>query len=95
MKSPTHPFLRPTALVAATLALAASSVFAQTVILTDSFDTVGVGNTGFNDNASLLLDQAGSLAPLTYALASTGWDGYIQRGAGSRMLLAGYDAPNG
>lgn len=62
-------------------------------LLSDNFNTVGVGNTAFNDITSLAADQDGSLSPLSYAISSTGWDGYIQRGAGGRMLLAGYDFP--
>ena len=42
MKLSIHPFLRPPALAAFSLALAATSVFAQTTLLSDSFDTVGV-----------------------------------------------------
>lgn len=77
--------------------LSAGFASAQTLLLSDNFDTVGVGNTEppFNGAAALAADQAGTLAPLTYSLASTGWDGYIQRGNGDQMLLAGYDFPEG
>jgi hypothetical protein len=70
---------------------------APLTLFTDSFDTVGVGASEppFNNNASLVADQTGSVAPLTYAFISPGWDGYIQRGSGGQMLLAGYDAPEG
>jgi hypothetical protein len=72
--------------------LLAGSASAQTTLLTDSFDTVGVGGA-FNDSGALAADQTGTLAPLSYSRVVTGfgWEGFVQRGNGAEMLLAGND----
>jgi len=70
--------------------LAAGPASAQTILLTDSFDT-SVFRDSFNSR--IAADQTGTLAPLGYAIAGDSWEGFIQSGNGGNLLLAGYD-PN-
>jgi autotransporter-associated beta strand protein len=89
MKSKRHlHLLRPSALAAATLALAASSAFSQTLLLSDNFDTAALGPAAFNDSAALTADQSGTAATKDYNVSvGGGWDGAFQRGNGGTMLM--------
>ena len=86
MKSPNYSFFRPVALVAAPLALVATSAFAQTLLLSDNFDTASLGNGNFNND--IAADQSGTAAPKTYTtVLGGGWDGAYQRGNGGNWLM--------
>jgi hypothetical protein len=79
---------RPAALAAATLALSATSAFAQTLLLSDNFDTAGDAYGGFNDAGNLTADQSGTAATKTYLVDSgLGWPGAFQRGNGGTFLM--------
>jgi autotransporter-associated beta strand protein len=86
MKSKRNPFLCPSALAAATLALATTSAIAQTLLFSDNFNTPALGNGNFNND--IATDQSGTAATKTYTtVLGGGWDGAYQRGNGGTWLM--------
>jgi hypothetical protein len=71
----------------AALALALTPASAAVILLSDNFNTEGVGPAAFNDSANLIADQAGTLATKDYNLTGTGWGVGMQRGNGGMMLM--------
>ena len=83
---------RSLALVA--LIVFASGGWAQTLLLSDDFNSSGFSASGFND--TLAADQAGSLAPVDYTVTTMdGGDWEAQHGNGGEMLLVANNGGNG
>lgn len=87
MKSTPHLHLFRS-LAAGALSLTATSASAQTVLLSDNFNTAALGVAPFNDSAALAADQSGSAATKDYNISvGDGWDGAFQRGNGGNWHM--------
>jgi autotransporter-associated beta strand protein len=83
---------RALALIVSVLLAAGSQ--AQTLLLSDDFNSPSSSASGFND--TLAVDQAGSLAPVDYTVTTMdGGDWEAQHGNGGEMLLVADDGGNG
>ena len=91
MKPTTKSTLRRVLPWCALTLLSAGSASAQTLLLSDNFDTAGdCGNAlDFNDSASLTADQSGTAATKDYniTLSNRGSDCAYQRGNGGKWLM--------
>lgn len=66
----------------------AGSTTAATLLFSDNYDTVRVGESIFNESTALTADQAGSAATQTYTtILGGGWEGAYQRGNGGTWLM--------
>ena len=65
--------------------LAAAASSAQTLLLSDNFNSTSGGASLFN--STLATDQAGSLAPVTYTVAGYDQDYKIQHGGATAPVL--------